>query len=201
MKLYASANSSFARKIRIMLLEKAVEHDLLLINLWEPNDLHAINPLAKVPALQLDDGRVLVSSPLIADYVDAKHPLPRFIPEDLEDRTEVRRWEALADGVMEAVSAVMYEQRFHEEGKRSHLWFERQQKKWQSALRMLESMLGDRAWCVGDRMTLADIALASHIGFIQLRVPQYCPKDAYPRLTRLWQTMEQRDSFRQTAPK
>jgi glutathione S-transferase len=169
--------------------------------LWEPNDLHAVNPLAKVPALRLEDGRVLVSSPLIADYLDTKHPYPRFIPDHLEHRTEVRRWEALADGVMEAVSAVMYEQRFHEEDKRSQVWFERQQKKWQDTLRALESMLGDRAWCVGDNVTLADIAIACHIGFIQLRVPQYFPEGAYPHLARLWKTLEQRDSFRQTAPK
>jgi glutathione S-transferase len=40
MKLYASPASSFARKIRVMLLEKVVEHDLDIINLWEPNELH-----------------------------------------------------------------------------------------------------------------------------------------------------------------
>jgi glutathione S-transferase len=92
-KLYASAASSFARKIRVLLLEKKVEHDLELVNLWEPNDLHQVNPLGKVPALKLDDGRVLVGSPLIADFVDERHPNPRFIPQDFERRTEVRRWD------------------------------------------------------------------------------------------------------------
>ena len=62
MKLYASAASSFAREIRVMMLEKGVEHELELVNLWEPNQLHHVNPLGKVPALKLDDGRVLVSS-------------------------------------------------------------------------------------------------------------------------------------------
>ena len=200
MKLHYSANSSFARKIRVMLLEKGVAHELELVNLWEANDLHRVNPLGKVPALQIDDGRILISSPLIADYIDARHPEPRFIPHDLDGRTEVRRWEALADGVMEAVAAVMYEQRFHDEAKRSKEWFERQQKKWQNGLRALEGMLGDRKWCVGERMTLADAAIGCHIGFIQLRVPQYFPKGDYPRLAHLWQTLEERDSFRKTAP-
>jgi glutathione S-transferase len=63
MKLYASAASSFARKVRVMLLEKGIEHELELVNLWEPNKLHDVNPLGKVPALQLEDGRVLISSP------------------------------------------------------------------------------------------------------------------------------------------
>jgi len=201
MKLHYSANSSFARKIRVLLLEKEVPHELALVNLWEENDLHRVNPLGKVPVLELDDGTVLTSSPLIADYVDARYPRPRFIPEDLEGRTEVRRWEALADGVMEAVAAVMYEQRFHEEGKRSQAWFERQQKKWQAGFAALERMLGERRWCVGERITLADIAVACHIGFIELRVPQYFSRDAHPSLTRLWRAMEQRESFQRTAPK
>ena len=67
MKLYASPGSSFARKIRVMLIEKNVKADVELLNLWEPNDLQSINPIGKVPALKLDDGRVLMNSPLIAD--------------------------------------------------------------------------------------------------------------------------------------
>jgi glutathione S-transferase len=200
LKLYASPASSFARKIRVMLIEKRVEHELEIVNLWEPNELHHANPLGKVPALKLDDGRVLTSSPLIADFVDEKYPDPRFIPKDFEGRMEVRRWEALADGSMDAVSATLYEIRFHEEAKRSEAWMDRQRKKFEGGFRTLEAMLGDRSWCVGDRMTLADIAVACHLGFINLRVPQYLPQDQYPRLARLWGSMEELDSFKRTAP-
>ena len=118
MKLYASPGSSFARKIRVMLMEKNVSHEVVMLNLWEPNDFQTINPIGKVPALRLDDGRVLMNSPLIADYLDGKHPDPRFIPVDPEARLEVRRLEALADGMMEAVGATLYENRFHDEADR-----------------------------------------------------------------------------------
>lgn len=200
MKLYASAASSFARKIRVMLLEKDVEHELELVNLWEPNQLHHVNPLGKVPALKLDDGRVLVSSPLIADFVDGKYPNPRLIPEDFEGRMEVRRWEALADGTMEAVSATLYEMRFHDEAKRSAAWIDRQRKKFEGGFNTLEAMLSNRSWCVGDGMSLADIAVACHLGFINLRVPHCFPQERYPGLARLWKRMEERDSFKRTAP-
>ena len=200
MKLYASAASSFARKIRVMLLEKAVEHELELVNLWEPNELHHVNPLGKVPALRLDDGRVLISSPLLADFIDSSYPSPRLIPEDLQPRTEVRRWEALADGSMDAVSATLYEMRFHDEAKRSEVWMDRQRKKFEGGFKTLEAMLDGRRWCVGDAMSLADISVACHLGFINLRVPQYFPADRYPGLFRLWRIMEERDSFRKTAP-
>jgi glutathione S-transferase len=200
MKLYASAASSFARKIRVLLLEKGVEHELELVNLWEPNQLQAVNPLGKVPALRLDDGKVLISSPLIAGFVDEKYPNPRFIPQDFEARMEVRRWEALADGSMDAVSATLYETRFHDEAKRSAAWLDRQRKKFEAGFSALEAMLGDRNWCVGDRISLADVSIACHLGFINLRVPHYFPQEKYPRLARLWKRMEQRDSFKKTAP-
>jgi len=105
LKLYASPGSSFARKIRVMLMEKNVSHEVVMLNLWEPNDYQTISPIGKVPALRLDDGRVLINSPLIADYVDGKYPQPRFIPADPDARLEVRRWEAVADGMMDAVAA------------------------------------------------------------------------------------------------
>ena len=200
MKLYASAASSFARKIRVMLLEKNVEHDLELVNLWEPNRLHDVNPIGKVPALQLDDGRVLVSSPVIADFLDGKYPNPRFIPEAFEARIEVRRWEALADGAMDAVGTTLYEMRFHDEAKRSQAWLDRQRMKFEGGFKALEEMLGDRLWCVGTSMTLADVAITCHLGFINLGVPQFFPQHRYPRLTRLWKEMEAGDSFRKTAP-
>ncbi len=199
MKLYASPASSFARKIRVMLIEKNVPHDLIMLNLWEPNDLQKINPIGKVPALALDDGRVLISSPLIADYVDGAFPRPRFIPADPEGRLEVRRWEALADGTMEAVSASLYEMRFHDEATRSRAWLERQRGKLDAGMATLETMLGNRRWCVGDTMTLADIAITCHLGFIGLRAPQFFPRERYPRLARLCEALEERESFKQTA--
>lgn len=200
MKLYASPASSFARKIRVMLIEKNVSHELELLNLWEPNDLQTINPIGKVPALKLDDGRVLINSPLIADYVDGKYPNPRFIPADPDTRIEVRRWEALADGMMEAVGASLYETRFHDEAKRSQAWLDRQRGKIDAGLAALERMLGNRLWCVGDAMSLADISIACHLGFITLRVPHFFPRERHPNLARLWKAMEMRESLKKTAP-
>lgn len=200
MKLYAAPASSYARKIRVMLIEKNVSHDVEMVNLWEPNELQRINPLGKVPALKLDDGRVLIGSALIADYVDSKYPDPRFIPVEIDSRTEVRRWEALADGTLDAVAAILYEMRFHDEAKRSQAWMDRQAGKIAAGLAALEGMLGDRAWSVGNAMSLADVAIACHLAFIVLRAPKYFPQDQYPNLARLWKTMETRESMRKTAP-
>ncbi len=200
MKLYASAGSPFARKIRVMLLEKNVPHELEMVDLFGPNELKRTNPIGKVPALRLDDGRVLTNSPLIADYLDGRFPQPRFIPADAEVRLEVRRWEALADGTMDAAVASFYEMRFHDEQKRSRDWLDRQRGKLDSGFAALEEMLDGRRWCAGDAVSLADVAIACHIGFITLRRPDFFPQERYPGLVRLWKNMEARESFKRTAP-
>jgi len=200
MKLYASQGSPFARKIRVMLIEKGAPHEVEMVDLWAANDLKKTNPIGKVPALKLDDGRALVNSPLIADYVDGRFPEPRFIPADPNQRLEVRRWEALADGTMDAAVASVYEARFHDETKRSREYLERLRGKIDSGFAALERMLDNRQWCVGNAMSLADIALACHIGFISARRPEFFPQEKYPGLTKLWKFLEARESFKRTAP-
>lgn len=200
MKLYASPASSFARKIRVLLIEKNVSHEVVMMNLWEPNDYQTINPIGKVPALKLDDGRVLINSPLIADYIDGKYPDPRFIPSDPETRLEVRRWEAIADGMMDAIALSIYENRFHDEAARSKVWLDRQRGKIDAGLAALDAFLGNRKWLVGDSMTLADLAISCHLGFIAQRVAQFFPQDRFANLARLCKTMEARESMKKTAP-
>jgi len=200
MKLYASPGSPFARKIRVMLLEKNAPHEVEMVDLFAVNDFKRVNPAGKVPALELDDGRVLVNSPLIADYVDGRFPRPRFIPADAEGRLEVRRWEALADATMDAAVASFYEVRFHDEASRSRTWLERQRSKIDSGFTVLEHMLGGREWCVGGAMTLADISVACHIGFVNVRRPEFFAQQKHPGLTRLWKRLEERESFTQTVP-
>lgn len=200
MKLYASPASSFARKIRVMLIEKNVAHEVIMMNLWEPNDYQTINPIGKVPSLKLDDGRVVINSPLIADYVDSKYPSPRFIPADPNGRLEVRRWEAVADGMMDAVAVSLYENRFHDEATRSQAYLTRLRGKIDAGLASLDSLLGSRPWLFGDTMSLADLAISCHLGFLAVRMPQFFPQDKYANLARLWKTMEDRDSMKKTVP-
>lgn len=200
MKLYASPGSSFARKIRVMLMEKNVSHEVVMLNLWEPNDYQTINPIGKVPALKLDDGRVLINSPLIADYVEGKYPTPRFMPADPDTRLDVRRWEAVADGMMDAIAVSLYENRFHDEAARSQAWLDRQRGKIDAGLAVLDGVLGNRPWLVGDSMSLADLAISCHLGFVARRASHFFPEDRFSNLARLCKTMEARESMKKTAP-
>ncbi len=127
MKLFVTPNSPYARKVRVVLIEKRIECELVEVDLSSPDSpvlLH--NPLGKVPTLLLDDGSALYDSPVITEYLDKKTPVMHLIPA--ARRIEVRRWEALADGLCDAAVAVVIEGR-REEGTRDQQLVQRQQAK------------------------------------------------------------------------
>ena len=102
MKLIGSLASPFARKVRIVLAEKKIDYEFELDNPWKPDaKTPAFNPLGKVPVLVLDDGTTLFDSRVIVEFLDSASPIARLLPAESRERIEVRRWEALADGVLE----------------------------------------------------------------------------------------------------
>ena len=110
MKLLASPASPYTRKVRIVLAEKKIECELEIVDVAPAeNPVNAHNPLGKIPTLVLDDGTALYDSRVIVEFLDSASPISRLIPEDMRDRVAVRRWEALADGVLDAGLLVRYE--------------------------------------------------------------------------------------------
>src|SRR5262245_10948327 len=108
MKLWCSPTSPYARKVRIVLREKAIACSELLPSAARV-EIGSKNPLGKVPTLELDDGRVLYDSTVIVEYLEGLQPEPALIPSSFYDRIEARRWEALADGIADAVVTAMLE--------------------------------------------------------------------------------------------
>lgn len=92
--LYYHQQSNFSRKIRILLTEKKVKHDLIEIDLLnKPPEFLEISPLGKVPVFVNEDGTVVWNSTLIAEYIDDKYPNPRFYPSNSKDNLECRKCE------------------------------------------------------------------------------------------------------------
>src|SRR3977135_3365730 len=171
MKLIGSLASPYTRKVRIVLAEKKIDYDFEVDNPWKADAQAAkLNPLGKVPVLLLDDGRTLFDSRVIVGFLDNASPIARLVPAENRERVEVRRWEALADGVLDAgVLARLENQR--EAKLRSAPWIERQMGKVRSGLAAMDSELGDKLWCVGNGYTLADIALGVCLGWRDFRYP------------------------------
>ena len=102
MKLYIATPSPFARKARITLLEKLIPHEVIIDNPWQPGSrVKDLNPLAKIPTLVLDDGRVIHDSKVIFEYLELEQP--GHLPENKDEKIIHRLIEVVADGVCDAV--------------------------------------------------------------------------------------------------
>lgn len=201
MKLIGSITSPYVRKARIVLAEKKMEAEFVLEDVWSPKtEIEKSSPLGKVPVLVLDDGFCVYDSRVIVEYLDARAPIHRLIPEGGRERTEVKIWEALADGLMDAAVLMLLERK-RPDGERSQAWIERQARKVEQALAAMSSGLDDQPWCHGKAFSLADIAVGSALGYLDFRFPENKWQTAFPNLAALYQKLAQRPSFIQTEPK
>ena len=200
MKLIGSLASPYTRKVRIVLAEKKIDYDFEIDNPWKADAKAAkLNPLGKVPALLLDDGRTLFDSRVIVGFLDNASPIARLVPAENRERVEVRRWEALADGVLDAgVLARLENQR--DAKLRSAPWIERQMGKVRAGLAAMDSELDDKPWCVGSGYSLADIAVGVCLGWLDFRYAKMDWKKGHANLARAFAKLSERQSFADTVP-
>lgn len=198
MRLIIARPSPFARKARVALLEKGLPHEVLVDNPWLEGAVRRLNPLGKVPALLLNDGRVLHDSSVIVEYLDTLGAPPAFIPADPVLRVAHRQLEALADGICDAV-VLMSVERARPRGQQSDAWIERQAAKIPAALAELERSLASE-WFTAYGFGLGELATACALGYLDLRYPELDWRAAAPRLARLKARLDLRPSFAATVP-
>jgi len=201
MKLLSSTASPYTRKVRIVLVEKKIDCEIQPVDVQPvENPVNSHNPLGKIPTLVLDDGTALYDSRVIVEFLDGKSPISRLIPEDLRDRVAVRRWEALADGVLDAGLLVRYES-LREAAERSKAWTDKQIARVKRGMAQMASDLGERAWCHGERYSLADIAVGCCLGWLGFRKPGGIEWHAeYPSLAKHYEKLMARPAFAETVP-
>lgn len=201
MKLIGSLTSPYVRKVRVVLAEKKIDYDLILDSPWvEGNRVDELNPLGKVPVLVLDDESTLYDSRVIVEYLDTVAPNNRLIPESGRERISVKRWEALADGVLDATVAALLESR-RPDGERSPSWIERQRGKANRALKVMSDDLGEQQWCHGNGLSLADIAVGCALGYVSFRLGDIRWTEQYPNLANFHEKLMQRPAFADTVPR
>ena len=200
MKLLASRTSPYARKVRIVFAEKKCEYTLLE---QDPdaagNLISEHNPLGKVPVLVLEDGTHLFDSRVIVEYVDLISPVSRLIPEPARQRILVKRWEALADGLMDAAVSARAES-VRPKRQQSAPAIERQASRMRAAVATMSRDLGDRLWCNGEGYSLADIATGVALAYLDFRHPEFDWRAGAPNLSRHLQKLLKRPSFEHTRP-
>ncbi|TDR73556.1 glutathione S-transferase [Paludibacterium purpuratum] len=200
MKLIASLTSPYARKVRIVLAEKKIDCPIEVDIPWNADSkVPDYNPLGKVPVLELDDGMTLFDSRVIVEYLDNVSPVQRLLPDGNRQLIQTKRWEALADGIIDAAVAIFLEKK-RPAVQQSQEWLDRQHGKIDRGLAALSHDLGERPWCHGDGYSLADIAVGCCLAYLDFRFPDIQWKDAYPNLLALQQKLETRPSFVDTCP-
>ena len=203
MKLIGATTSPYVRKVRIVMAEKKLDYQFLLDNVWSADTrIAASNPLGKVPCLVMEGGEAVFDSRVIVEYLDTLSPVGKLIPSTGRERAEVKTWEALADGLLDAAILVRLENTFEgrKPSERSQAWIDRQMDKVHASLKAMAQGLGDKPFCSGIHLSLSDIAVGCALGWLEFRFPEIGWRAEYPNLAKLMDKLAQRASFADTKP-
>jgi glutathione S-transferase len=123
MKLIGSLASPFVRKVRVVMAEKKLDYQYELENVWTAETkIHLSNPLGKVPCLIMEDGSPMYDSRVIVEYLDTLTPVGKLLPPNGRERADVKVWEALADGILDAAILVRLERTLRPADQQSDAW-------------------------------------------------------------------------------
>ena len=203
MKLIGSVTSPYVRKVRIVMAEKKLDYQFVTEDVWSAQTtIHASNPIGKVPCLVMEGGEAVFDSRVIVEYLDTLSPVGKLIPAGGRERAEVKTWEALADGLLDAALLARMEAVWtgREDSQRSQAWIDRQMHKIEHTLLAMSKGLGDKTFCSGIHMSLSDIAVGCALAYLDFRFPQVDWRTPYPNLQKLHDKLSLRQSFIDTLP-
>ncbi len=176
MKLYSFPASTFARRVRVALLEKNIPCELIEVDL--PGGKHqeewyaALNPYTKVPTL-VDGAVTLYESAAILAYLEATHPVPPLVPQDVRGRALVDMHVRLCDSQLgRYAGAILFPKRFLPEERWDRAAMGAARVEIAKHFLIIERELGERPYLVGNSFTLADVAYLPFLQFLaMLEVP------------------------------
>lgn len=203
MKLLGSNTSPYVRKVRVVMVEKKLDYVFVPEDVWAAQTtISETNPLGKVPCLIMEGGEALFDSRVIVEYLDTLSPVGKLIPSVGRERAEIKTWEALADGVLDAAILARLEATWagRSNVQRSQAWIDRQQGKIDASLKAMSKGLGEKPYCAGIHLSLADIAVGCALGYLDFRFPQIDWRTDYPNLQKLHDKLALRPSFAETQP-
>ncbi|OYQ38778.1 glutathione S-transferase [Rhodoferax sp. TH121] len=203
MKLLGSTSSPYVRKVRVVMAEKKLDYAFVTEDVWAADTTIAeSNPLGKVPCLIMEGAEALFDSRVIVEYLDTLSPVGKLIPSVGRERAEIKTWEALADGLMDAAILARLEATWtgRTKAQRSQAWIDRQMRKVTDAVKAMDRGLGEKPFCGGIHLSLADIAVGCALGYLDFRFPQIDWRADHPNLAKLMEKLAQRPSFADSIP-
>jgi glutathione S-transferase len=201
MKLLGSPNSPFVRKARIVAAEKAIAIDYVIDRPNAPgSQVPALNPLGKIPVLVLDNGEVIYDSAVIVEYFEGLKPEPRLVPADFAGRIKVKCYEALGDGLADAIVMLSHDYGPMSDPSKREAWVQRQQGKVDRAVAALQAAIRGHEWLHGDAFSLADVCAGYPLFYLDSELPHYAWRSNFPGLASYAERLAARSSFRDTVP-
>lgn len=202
MKLYSFFRSSASYRVRIALALKGLNYETISIpmrdNSHRSESYRKINPQRRLPTLELDDGTTLIQSLAIIDYLDAKYPEPRLIPDDPLERARVQ-------AVAQIIGCDIHP--LNNTGTRSLLTSmfgadEKSLNSWtaywiREGFSAIDRLLEPGPYAFGDQITLADLCIVPQV----YNARRYnVPLDDFPRVVAVDMTARQHPAFLAAAP-
>jgi len=203
MKLIGSAASPYVRKVRVVMAEKRLDYQFVIEDVWSADTtISSSNPLGKVPCLIMDGSEAMFDSRVIVEYLDTLSPVGKLIPQQSRERAEVKTWEALADGVMDAGLLLRMEATWvhRADSERSQAWMDRQRGKIDAGIAAMAKGLADKPFCSGIHLSLSDIAVGCVLGWLDYRFPEIDWRADHANLVKLYDKLMLRPSFAETKP-
>jgi glutathione S-transferase len=198
MKLLSSDLSPFARKVRVLILEKGLQERVAIVacNPYEATAAHLqANPLSKVPTLILEDGNSLYDSHVICEYLDTLGG-PALMPMN-EGRIPALKRLALTDGLLQSTFSIACELHRREAHERSMKWVAR----WVESIERSVDALAQSLSEYGDDLTLPHIGAVCALDYLDLRAADKIDwRDRQPSLVPWYTQFGERPAMVDTRP-
>lgn len=198
MKLFGSPFSPYVRKARALLSEKSIDCEFVIEDPWPAGSkIPSMNPLGKVPVLQIGPDNYLFESELVVHYLDhlGGKPLP---PADAAGYWQSQWWQALGNGMIDAAIARILESRRPAE-KQMPEKMEREEARIARAFATADKAYQGGQFLVGSAFSLADLVVGVAFQYIDIRYPHDW-RGKHPRLKKWFDGIAARKSFQETLP-
>jgi glutathione S-transferase len=165
MKLYDGGRAPNPRRVTVFLAEKGIEVEKVPVDMGQlghkSEEVTRLNPLQRLPVLELDDGTAISETVAICRYFEELHPEPPLMGKDAKDKAIVEMWNRRVELIFlgAVANAFRHTHPAMKEWEVPQLpeWGEVNRPKALKFLEMLDTELADREFIAGDRYTIADI--------------------------------------------
>ena len=163
LKLYDYPDCPFCQKVRVVLAEKDLEYEKVFVDLRRQEqktpEFLRMNPYGKVPVL-VDEDAVIYDSTVINEYLEDEYPPPRLMPEDSQNRAQVRLLEDYCDNSFIPPTTLLLAQLRKPEAERDAQRVEQAREELRRCLFYLRDKLEGREFLVGSEFSIADASFA-----------------------------------------